>query len=126
VLAFNLGVFFRNLSGAEVDFTAANAQCEFQFVGFVQDLQQHRDVGTRLSVALRQQHLTCSIEIEEEETIEAPEDAKIDVRLVLRREEGDRELLHATFRFEEISLKPHAQAVPAEAVPEEEPPPKAS
>ena len=127
MLAFNLGVFFRNLSGAEVEFAATNAHCEFQFVGFVREFQQHQDVSSHLSVALHRGDLTGAIDIEEEEeeALESPEDAKIEVHLVMRTEEGEREVLHTTFRFEDISLKPHVPPAAEETAPGGEPPPKA-
>jgi hypothetical protein len=125
VLAFNLGVFFRNLSGAEVDFSAKSAQCEFQFVGSVQEFRQEQDTASHLSVALRGGDLVCHISIEEEEAVEAPEEAKVDVRLAQRVGEAEREVLHATFRFEDISLKPHVPE-PAPEPPAAAPPPKAS
>lgn len=126
MLAFNLGVFFRNLSGAEVEFTAKNPQCDFRFVGAVGEFHQEHDVSTHLSVALRCADLTCTIDIEEEEAVEAPEEAKVEVHLVQHAAEGDRELVHTAFRFEDISLKPHVPGGDAEAEPEPEPPPKAS
>jgi hypothetical protein len=115
VLAFNLGVFFRNLAGAEVDFAAKNAQCDFHFVGSVQDFRQEQDVGTQLSVALRHEGLVCTLSIVDEEADEAPEDAMVEVRLLQQVEGGARELLHTTFRFEGISLKPHVEPQPGEA-----------
>ncbi len=125
MLAFNLGVFFRNLSGADVDFTAKNAQCALQFVGNVQDFRQEHDTASHLSVALRSGELVCRIAIEEEEAVEAPEEAKVEVRLAQVLDGGERELLHATFRFEDISLKPHVIEPPPDA-PAGEPPPQAS
>lgn len=125
MLAFNLGVFFRNLSGAEVEFSAKNAQCELHFVGSVRDFRQEHDTASHLSVALRSGELVCHVAIEEEEAVEAPEEAKVDVRLAQVLGDGERELLHASFRFEDISLKPHV-IEPAPEAPAEEPPPKAS
>ena len=123
MLAFNLGVFFRNLSGAEVDFAAKNPRCALQFVGSVQDLRQERDTATRLYVALRGGGLICRIAIEEDEAVEAPEEAKVEVRLAQQAPGGEREVLRATFRFEDISLKPHAPEPPPEPAAAE--PPKA-
>jgi hypothetical protein len=125
VLAFNLGVFFRNLSGAEVDFSAKNPQCTFRFIGNVQDFRQERDTASRLSVALRSGELVCRISIEEEDTVEAPEEAKVEVALAQRQGEAEREVLHASFRFEDISLKPHVLEPPPDPT-AGEPPPKAS
>ncbi|HEX7926802.1 MAG TPA: hypothetical protein VF678_04360, partial [bacterium] len=69
----------------------------------------------------------CAIDIEEEEALEAPEDTRIEVRLLMQTEEGEREVLHTIFRFEDISLKPHVPpAAEEEGAPEGEPPPKAS
>jgi hypothetical protein len=122
VLAFNLAVFFRNLAGAEVEFTAKNPRCAFQFIGSVEEFRQEQDVGTRLSVTLRGSELVCRISIEEEEAPDAPEEAKVEVRLALALEKGEREVFHTAFRFEEISLKPHAPDPAAGPLGGEEPP----
>lgn len=126
MLAFNLGVFFRNLAGAEVEFTAKNPQCDLRFIGTVRDFRREQDVGTRLSVALNSGALTCAIGIEEDEALDTPEAAKVDVTLLQQTDGGERELLRATFRFEHITLKPYIPAAVAEAEPQGEPPPKAS
>lgn len=126
MLAFNLGVFFRNLAGAEVEFTAKNPQCDLRFIGTVQDFRRDQDVSTRLSVALRSGPLTCAIGIEEDEALDAPEAAKVDVVLLQQADGGERELLRASFRFEHITLKPYLPPAATSPEPQGEPPPKAS
>jgi hypothetical protein len=121
MLAFNLSVFFRNLRGEEVAFSARTAQTELHFVGGVVALQEHTDLTRHLSVTLGSGDLLLRIAFEEGEEDEDPEAASVQVRLL--RESGNREVLlvQTTFRFGDVSLKPAADA--AETPPEAEPPP---
>jgi len=115
MLAFNLGIFFRNLKDAEVDFAASNGACQVHFTGRVQALTDQMDLTRHLSVTLRQGDLLCRIAIdegEEEEGEENQEEAKVEVRLTLRTEGGELVLVQSQFRFDEISLKPHTPAGP--------------
>jgi hypothetical protein len=112
MLAFNLGVFFRNLAGADVEFTARNAAGEVHFVGNVQDLREETDIRRRLQVTLRRDALRCEIQIEEsEDEAHAGPDGEPEVEVRLEQESGAQTvpLFHGRFRFEDISLNPHAR-----------------
>ncbi|HKI97370.1 MAG TPA: hypothetical protein VKB51_02735 [bacterium] len=121
MLAFNLSVFFRNLRGEEVAFSARTGQTELHFVGGVVALQEHTDLTQHLAVTLGSGDLLLRIAFEEPEDEEDdPEGANVVVRLL--RESGERELLlvQTTFRFGDVSLKPASDLA---AHPGEEPPP---
>ncbi len=108
MLAFNLGVFFKNLKGEEVMFSARTNQCEVNFTGGVADLHEETDLTRHLSVVtLRKNDLSLRIYFEENEE-EEPEDTEVDVEMVLAggEDEVDIQLLHTSFRFGSISLKP--------------------
>jgi hypothetical protein len=110
MLAFNLGIFFRNLKDAEVDFAAQNATCQLQFTGRVQALSDQVDLTRHLSVTLRLGDLLCLIAFDEQEDDaeeKKEEEATVDVRIVQHRGGAPHVLLQTHFRFEEISLKPH-------------------
>jgi hypothetical protein len=121
MLAFNLSVFFRNLRGEEVAFSAHTAATELHFVGGVVALQEHTDLTRHLSVTLGSGDLLLRIAFEEGEDEEDPENANVEVRLL--REAGDREVLlvQTSFRFGDVSLKPAADAE-ADAAGSEPPP----
>ena len=111
MLAFNLGIFFRNMKDADVDFVASNSLCKVEFTGQVQALSDQVDLTRHLSVALRQGDLVCRIafdEGEDEEGEEKKEEAAVDVRLILKNGSTEQLLVESRFRFDEISLKPHA------------------
>ena len=105
MLAFNLGVFFRNLKGEEVVFSAETPQCRVNFTGGVADLHEETTLTRRLSVTLAKDDLSLSISFEESEEGE-PEDTEVEVVMLQAGEEGDLQLLRTTFRFGDISLKP--------------------
>ncbi len=110
MLAFNLGIFFRNLKDAEVVFAAHNAACQLQFTGRVQALSDQVDLTRHLAVTLRQGDLLCFIAFDEQEDGEEQkkdEEAVVDVRLVQQRDGAQQVLVESRFRFEDISLKPH-------------------
>lgn len=121
MLAFNLGVFFRNLRGEEVAFSARTPQQEVHFIGGVRTLQEHTDLTRHLSVTLDSGELSLRIAFEEPEDEADPEEATVAVRLV--REAGERELvlLQTTFRFGEVSLKPAADLEAGEQDPDDPP-----
>ena len=107
MLAFNLGVFFRNLKGEEVVFSANTPQCEVNFTGGVTDLREETDLTRHLSVTLSKNDLSLTISFEEsEEEEEEPEDTEVEVVMLQAGDEGDIQLLRTTFRFGNISLKP--------------------
>ena len=106
MLAFNLGVFFRNLQGEEVSLAAKNAHCEFYFAGGVADLVEHTDLSHHLAVTLASGGLTCRIVFEEAEEEEQVENAEVEIQLMKNGEEGETLLLQTKFRFEEVTLKP--------------------
>ncbi|MBI4083119.1 MAG: hypothetical protein HY423_10970 [Candidatus Lambdaproteobacteria bacterium] len=106
MLAFNLGVFFRNLRGAEVSFSARNPACEMHFVGGVEHLREHTDLNRRLSVSLSRGELICHIAFEDREEEDAPESTEVDVQVIQRGAGREVTLLQTRFLFEEITLKP--------------------
>ena len=108
MLAFNLGVFFRNLQGEDVTFSARNDHCEVHFVGGVEALHEQTDLTRHLSVTLSKGDLSCRMAFEEDEEPETPESADVEVRLVQVIAEREVLLLQTRFRFEEIQLKPGA------------------
>jgi hypothetical protein len=126
MLAFNLGVFFRNLRGEEVTFAARTSECEVRFTGGVVTLQEQTDLTRHLSVTLGKGDLLLRIAFEETEE-EGPEEADVAVRL-LREEEGGKEalLFRTSFRFADVSLKPVSEGEDdqGDAPPEEPEPPQ--
>lgn len=105
MLAFNLGVFFRNLKGEEVVFSAETPQAEVRFTGGVADLREETGLTRRLSVTLAKNDISLTISFEDSEE-EEPEDTEVEVVMLQTGEEGDFQLLRTTFRFGDISLKP--------------------
>jgi hypothetical protein len=112
MLAFNLSVFFRNLRGEEVAFSALAPHTELHFVGGVVALQEHTDLMRHLAVTLGSGDLLLRIAFEEAEEDADPESANVEVRLL--RDTGLREVLlvQTSFRFGDVSLKPAADAPP--------------
>lgn len=106
MLAFNLGVFFRNLQGADVTFSAQSEKCQVNFSGGVEKLQEQKDLTHHLSVTLTSGDLSCRIAFEDEPDGEGPEKAEVEVQLFHARKEGEFLLLQSTFRFEEVTIKP--------------------
>ena len=106
MLAFNLGVFFRNLKGEEVVFSANTPQCEVNFTGGVADLHEETKLTRHLSVTLAKNDLSLTISFEENEEEENPEDTEVEVVMLQTVDERDMQLLRTTFRFGDISLKP--------------------
>ena len=105
MLAFNLGVFFRNLKGEEVVFSVNTPPCKVNFTGGVADLHEDTDLTRHLSVTLAKNDLSLTISFEESEE-EEPEDTEVEVVMLQAGVEGDVPLLRTTFRFGDISLKP--------------------
>jgi hypothetical protein len=124
MLAFNLGIFFSNLKGADVTFTASNGQCTVQFTGGVTALEETNDLSRHLSVTLGKGELTCHIDFDENEEPEeeGAEEEIVDVRMVHTVDEREVELLQTQFKFDEITLKPHVEGEEAPAEEEPEPP----
>ena len=113
MLAFNLGVFFRNLAGEEVIFSARNKTCAVKFIGGVEQLSDQTGLTHHLAVTLIKDNLSFHISFEESEEEEHVEDTEVDVLLIKAPEnemEEETVLLETTFRFEEITLKPAAGA----------------
>ena len=113
MLAFNLGIFFRNLQGAEVRFSARSPACEFHFCGTVEALQEQVDLSRRLNITLRQDPLLCHIAFEDSEDESQPQSAIVDVRLVQFRDAQEQLVTQTRFRFEQVSLQPKDQREPA-------------
>ena len=106
MLAFNLGVFFKNLQGEEVSLAAKNEHCELYFAGGVEDLVEHTDLSHHLAVTLTSGALTCRIAFEEAEEEVEVENAEVEIQLVQKEEGREKLLLQTAFRFEEVTLKP--------------------
>ena len=106
MLAFNLGIFFRNLKGEEVSLDARNEHCEVRFTGGVEDLVEHTDLSHHLAVTLSNADLSCRIAFEDAEEEETPEHTEVEVEMFQKTEKREITLLRTTFRFEEITLKP--------------------
>ena len=106
MLAFNLGVFFRNLRGEEITLTATSEHCMVRFSGGVEELVEHTDLSHHLSVTLTNGDLACRIAFEEVEEEETPENTEVEVEIVQTKDSKEIVLLQTTFRFEEITLKP--------------------
>ncbi len=116
MLAFNLGIFFSNLRGAEVSFSAHSPALQLHFIGKVLQLEEHVELAHSLSVALSQGALACHIFFEDGEDEEPEEDAEVQVKLVQKLDGADVVLVETRFRFDQISLKPR--------VDDESPPPQ--
>ncbi len=108
MLAFNLGVFFRNLKGEEVAFAARAPHCELRFTGGVADLHEETDLIRHLSVTLSKGQLSLTSSFEENEE-EEPEDTEVEVEMARRDDEGEQILLRTSFQFGDISLKPASE-----------------
>lgn len=106
MLAFNLGVFFRNLRGEDVSLAARSEHCEVHFLGGVDKLVEHTDLSHHLAVTLTNGALTCRIAFEEAEEEETPEHTEVEVELTQTLDDREIVLLHTAFLFEEITLKP--------------------
>lgn len=110
MLAFNLGVFFSNLKGADVTFSARNDHCEVRFTGGVTSLQETTDLSRHLSVTLGKGEVSCRIAFDESEDSEEEakeEEERVEVRMVHNAGGEEVDLLQTWFKFEEITLKPH-------------------
>ncbi|MBI3994141.1 MAG: hypothetical protein HY342_12775 [Candidatus Lambdaproteobacteria bacterium] len=108
MLAFNLGIFFRNLSGTEVVFSARNGLCEVSFTGGVQQLQEHTDLTHHLIVTLAKGEVACEIAFDDDQEPEEdePEEAPVRVHMFQVVDGAAFDLLRSEFRFEDITLKP--------------------
>lgn len=112
MLVFNLGIFFKNLQGGDVAFSATNVLGEMHFVGSVQHLLERTDLDSRLSVTLVSGNLRLQIAFDDDEDRENPEDIEVEARLIREAEGQELELAHTTFRFGDISLKPAGEEPP--------------
>ncbi len=110
MLAFNLGVFFRNLHGQEVDFSAQSGHDEVHYIGSVRQLEERTELTRHLSVVLGHDRLTLTIEFEEGDDPEDEEadNPEVEVRLMEDRDGEERLLLRTTFAFDKIRLQPVA------------------
>lgn len=110
MLAFNLGVFFSNLKGADVTFSAKNEHCEVRFTGGVTSLQETTDLTRHLAVTLGNGEVSCRIAFDESDDPEEEakeEDERVEVRMVHNAGSEEVDLLQTWFKFEQITLKPH-------------------
>ena len=106
MMAFNLGIFFRNLKGEEVYFSAKNHHCEVQFIGGVENLNEQTDLTHHLSVTLSKGELSCRIAFEEVEDEDSMENTQVEIRFVQELDGEETLLLQTTFLYEEITIKP--------------------
>ena len=112
MLAFNLGIFFRNLKGTEVVFSARSEQCEVSFTGGVQQLQEHTDLTHHLIVTLAKGEVACEIAFDDDQEPDEdePEEAPVRVHMFQVVDGEVFELLRSEFRFEDMTLKPLVEA----------------
>jgi len=106
MLAFNLGIFFRNLKGEDVLFSAQAEHAAIHFTGSVLELRTHADLDRRLDVTLTKDGLFLHMGFEEDEEAEDPESMEVEVSLTRQGAKGLETLARTTFRFGDISLKP--------------------
>ena len=106
MLAFNLGVFFRNLQGQPLRFAARGSAAEMQFVGGVRELNEKTGLDTQLSVVLAQGDLSLHIVFDEGDEDEFAEDPRVQVRLVQQTDGGEITLCQTQFAFDEVRLTP--------------------
>ena len=114
MLAFNLGIFFRNLRGQPVSFSARREVAELHFAGGVLALQEKTDLTHHLSVVLGQDDLALHVTFDEGE--EAEREDNPDVHVTLRRRGQEPPLFQATFAFDQIRLQPIEEGKPSQAV----------
>lgn len=111
MLAFNLGVFFKNLAGSEVVFTAKNKHCEITFTGGVSEMIEQTELIRRLTVILRKGEVSCRIGFDDDDgSEEEGDEALVEVRLIHSPEGEEVDLMQSEFKFDEITLKPLVQA----------------
>ena len=130
-LAFNLGIFFRNLHGEPVRFSARNNHAELRFEGGVSALSEQVDLTRELRVSLVAYPLRLELVFEEPEDEQASEE-DLRVLVTLHRMEGEGAeaagktnvtppgerpalILQTEFRFGEISLTPLTQEAPGDS-----------
>jgi hypothetical protein len=110
MLAFNLGVFFRNLRGQPVVFSARRGGMELCFVGGVRGLHERTDLSSCLSVELGQDDLAIQVSFEEGEEAEGEDEP--DVHVTLLRIGQAQPLFQGTFAFDDVRLQPLEAEVP--------------
>jgi len=106
MLAFNLGVFFRNLQGQPMRFSAQGGATGMQFVGGVRALNEKTGLDTQLSVVLAHADLSLHIVFDEGDEDEFAEDPRVQVRLVQQADWGELTLCQTQFAFDEVRLTP--------------------
>lgn len=123
MLAFNLGVFFRNLQGQRVRLTAENLRERLEFVGTVRELAERTALTRHLSVVLLRGDLQLHIAFEESDESEEDAPQEVEMRLLLQDGDGEHELLHTAFAFDELRLQPEEAGTEAPVPPPEDDPP---
>lgn len=104
MLAFNLGVFFRNLHGQPVAFDARREGASVHFVGGVESLQEKTALVSHLSVVLACDDLRLEMAFDEGEEEEGGNDPEVFVTVI--RLGMAEPLFEATFAFDQIRLQP--------------------
>lgn len=105
-IAFNLGIFFRNLHGQEVSFSGVNEYCTLDFTGGVESLVEQTNLTKQLEVILSNLPLFLHFTFEEPQDDEDVKGNEVRIRLVRRETDEDVTLLETRFLFSEVSLKP--------------------
>ena len=104
-LAFNLGIFFRNMKGQEVLFLGKSDRVELQFKGGVKTFSEKTDLSRQLNITLENLPLFLHLTFEENEDTD-DENNPVHVSLIRREADEDVIVLSTTFLFSEVSLKP--------------------
>jgi len=104
MLAFNLGIFFRNLHGQPVAFDAKSAHATMHFVGGVESLREKTDLVSHLSVVLACDDLRMELAFDEGDEPEGEDNPE--ARITVIRIGMAEPLFEATFAFDEIRLQP--------------------
>ena len=112
MLAFNLGIFFRNLAGQRVRFDAENTREQVHFTGSVSELEETKALIRELRVTLTRGDVALRIVFEDSEDPEEADQPEVELTLVLRDGEETLELLSTTFAFDEIRFHPEEPDAP--------------
>jgi hypothetical protein len=106
MLAFNLGLFFRNLRGQPVRFSARDGDTEVQFVGGVRELLERTELDTQLTVVLTHRDLALRLVFDEGDEGEQSEEPRVRIRLTRESNGEEAALLETSFAFVQVRLQP--------------------
>lgn len=104
MLAFNLGIFFRNLHGQPVAFDAKRAGAAMHFVGTVESLDEKTALVNHLAVVLACDDLRMEMSFDEGDEPEGEDNPEVKITLI--RIGMAEPLFEASFAFDEIRLQP--------------------